>query len=188
MLSYCESYITCYHSELWTSSTFYHPPGIDEYPGLARHDKLDMAELGSSASKGVSETAHTPSPAVVKSLVFRQAAAASSGDTTLADPTEHIDSGILPRLDPAFVEYFLRVIVQKPPAQEVTIAEVREKPENFRSPLATDTSGEPLVADHEVTSEDGAKITVRVYHPDPDEFGHGPYPVHVNFHGMQLAT
>ncbi len=42
------------------------------------------------------------------------------------------------------------------------------------------------MADHEVTSADGARITVRVYHPDPASHGAGPYPVHLNFHGASL--
>ena len=104
-------------------------------------------------------------------------------DETPLDPAEHIEAHILPRLDPAVVDYLVRVVFKNALAQDVTIEQVREKPERFRSALAMDTSGEPRVADHQVTSKDGAQIPVRVYHPDPAAHGSGPYPVHLNFHG-----
>ena len=137
-----------------------------------------------------SETIKTDAPVGASSVI--QGAASSDEKTTvdvhedeeqLPDPAKYIEAHILSKLDPAFVDYFLRVMLKNAPAQDVTIADVREHPEKFRSALAMDTSGEPRVADHQVTSEDGTNITVRVYHPDPEEHGPGPYPVHLNFHG-----
>jgi len=140
-----------------------------------------MVSLEYSESEGMPTTTQT-SP-----LMSTKAAVDPEKAETLPDPAKYIDAELVPRLDPAFIDYFLRVVVKSPFAgRDVSIAEVRERPESFRSPLAADTSGEPRVEDHEVSSEDGTKITARVYHPDPKDFGDGPYPVHLNFHGEDL--
>jgi acetyl esterase/lipase len=94
-----------------------------------------------------------------------------------------IEPHILAKLDPDFVKYFTEVLAKNPAAQAVTIEEVRSHPEKFRAPIALDTTEWERVTNHEVTSEDGAEIPVRVYYPDPRDYGNGPYPVHLNFHG-----
>ena len=99
------------------------------------------------------------------------------------DPLKHIEAHILPKLDPAFVDYFIDYITKNVPAQAVEIEEVRAHPEKYRSAIALDTSDHDRVKDYEVTSDDGTKIPCRVYHPDPDDHGAGPYPVHLNYHG-----
>lgn len=100
------------------------------------------------------------------------------------DPTGLIEEHILPRLDPDFLQYFIDVIAKAPPGHTVDLKDMRANPEKYRPSWAIDTSSYEGVADHEVTSEDGTKFTVRVYHPDPKEFGDGPYGAHLNFHGM----
>jgi acetyl esterase/lipase len=105
-------------------------------------------------------------------------------ETSLAvHPADTIEPHILAKLDPDFVQYYVDVLSKVPPAQAVTIEEVRAHPERFRAAIALDSSEFERVRDYEVTSEDGAKIPVRVYHPDPEKHGSGPYPVHLNFHG-----
>jgi acetyl esterase/lipase len=103
--------------------------------------------------------------------------------TQAGNPTDAIEPHILAKLAPDFVQYFVDVLSKIPPAQDVTIEQVRANPEKFRSAIALDSSGYERVKDYEVTSEDGARIPVRVYHPDPEKYGNGPYPVHLNFHG-----
>jgi acetyl esterase/lipase len=101
---------------------------------------------------------------------------------TLADPTDAIEPHILAKLDPDFIKYFVDVLSKNPPAaQSVSIEEIRE---NFRSAISLDTTGWERVVDHKFSSVDGQKIDVKVYYPDPAKHGDGPYPVHLNFHGM----
>ncbi len=40
-----------------------------------------------------------------------------------ADPLKHVEAHILPRLDPGFVDYYLREVIAKAPAQPVELAE-----------------------------------------------------------------
>jgi acetyl esterase/lipase len=100
-----------------------------------------------------------------------------------ASATDLIEPHILAKLDPDFVQYYVDVLSKNPPAQAVSIEQVRAHPEIFRSVIAVDTTGWERVVDHTVTSKDGAEIPVRLYYPDPKVFGDGPYPVHLNFHG-----
>ncbi|KAL2173012.1 Alpha/Beta hydrolase protein [Thermothelomyces heterothallicus CBS 202.75] len=100
-----------------------------------------------------------------------------------------IEEHILPKLDPDFLEYFTQVrtkaaagsgkVAPKPPS----IQELRAHPEAFRVPCALDTRGYPRVTDLTFPSQDGVSIPVRVYHPDREKHGTGPFPVHLNFHG-----
>ena len=95
-----------------------------------------------------------------------------------------IEEHILPRLDPVFIQYLVDVVSKQPPSHLIPLEDVRANPDKYRSPIAVDTSRHERVSDHVVSSQDGASITVRVYHPDPVKFGPGPYPVHMNHHGM----
>ncbi|KAK3682991.1 Alpha/Beta hydrolase protein [Podospora appendiculata] len=99
------------------------------------------------------------------------------------DATDLIEDDILPRLDPSFVQYHTDVLSKKPRSHEVSLAETRGHPDLYRPTGSLDTSGYDRVVDHEVTSADGIKIPVRVYYPEPKDFGNGPYPAHLNFHG-----
>jgi len=99
------------------------------------------------------------------------------------DLSDLIEEHILPRLDPDFLRYFIDVLAKSPPGHKIDLKDMRANPDKYRAPWAVDTSGYERVADHQVTSEDGAKFAVRVYHPDPKIFGDGPYGAHLNFHG-----
>ncbi|KAK0732895.1 Alpha/Beta hydrolase protein [Lasiosphaeria miniovina] len=94
-----------------------------------------------------------------------------------------IEEHIVPLLDPKFLRYFVDVVSKVKPAHDIPIQEVRANPQNYRPPCALDASKEPRVADYAVGSQDGATVPVRVYHPDPQAFGEGPYAVHLNYHG-----
>ncbi|OJJ45158.1 hypothetical protein ASPZODRAFT_134567 [Penicilliopsis zonata CBS 506.65] len=102
-------------------------------------------------------------------------------DLRLVSPD--IDPAIVQAMDPEFVRYFIETIQHLTPTHTVPLAECRAHPERFVTPWIYDSSGEPRVSDHTVTSADGFPVPVRVYTPDPDVFGPGPYGVHVNFHG-----
>lgn len=101
------------------------------------------------------------------------------------DPAKYIEPHILPRLDKDIVDYYLNEIVKKQSTRLVTTEYIRAHPEEFRNLISVDTSDGsfPRVTDYTLTSKDGAEFPVRVYHPDPEEHGPGPYPVHLNFHG-----
>ncbi|KAK4208757.1 Alpha/Beta hydrolase protein [Rhypophila decipiens] len=132
------------------------------------------------------ESAVTTSSAPI--AVPMEPAAAQEPPKENIDPTGLIEDHILPKLDPEFLEYFVDVIAKAPPGHTVDLKDMRANPEKYRPSWAVDTSGYERVADHEVTSEDGAKFVVRVYHPDPEEFGDGPYGAHLNFHGGGFVT
>ncbi|KAK3347309.1 Alpha/Beta hydrolase protein [Neurospora tetraspora] len=97
------------------------------------------------------------------------------------DPGTTIPPHVLSKLNPDFVQFFRDVLSKRP--RDVSIEELRAHPEKYRALTAIDTSKCERVADYEVTSEDGASVPVRVYHPDPRKHGDGPYPVHMNHHG-----
>lgn len=109
----------------------------------------------------------------------------ASQDTKHAsDPARIIEPHILAKLDPDFLSYWVENMKKgPPPAHEITIEQVRANPALFATPCALDTKGFPRTVDKEITSEDGARIPVRVYTPDALKHGAGPYPVHLNFHG-----
>lgn len=96
-----------------------------------------------------------------------------------------IEDHILPKLDGDFLEYFakLQTRLGAPAVSNPPIEIVRANPTAYQSPCALDTSEYPGVTDFACASQDGASISVRVYHPDPTSHGIGPYPVHLNFHG-----
>lgn len=123
---------------------------------------------------------------------------ASVGDsrTSVVGPDKRIEDliedHILPKLDAEFLQYFAEHHV---PAsqQDIPIEQVRAHPQVYQTPCALDTSGHPRVSEDFFTSQDGARIPVRIYHPDPAKHGPGPYPAHLNFHGVasphsRLAT
>ncbi|ROW15313.1 hypothetical protein VPNG_03063 [Cytospora leucostoma] len=100
------------------------------------------------------------------------------------DPVKEIEPHILAQLDPEFVEFWTNAQRKGAPNKEqFTIEALRANPEKFARPSALDTRGFKGTLEKEVTSEDGAKIPVRVYYPDEAKHGPGPYPVHLNFHG-----
>lgn len=91
---------------------------------------------------------------------------------------------LLAKYDPTIVEYIVKRAQEGVTEQhQIPIAEVRANPEKFRQPWALDTTGLERVVDRELISEDGAKIHVKVYYPDPAVWGDGPYGAHLNFHG-----
>ncbi|KAL7628548.1 hypothetical protein AAE478_000063 [Parahypoxylon ruwenzoriense] len=91
---------------------------------------------------------------------------------------------LLAKYDPEVVKYVLKARASGAPAQhEFSIAEIRADPVRFAPPWSKDVTGIERIVDSEVTSEDGAKVPIRIYHPDPAQFGEGPYGLHLNFHG-----
>lgn len=104
------------------------------------------------------------------------------------DPRTGIEPHILAKLDPEFVEAFTHRMNNNPPPtrDQMTIEAIRADPKKTAPPCALDTKGYPRTAEKEFASEDGAKIPARVYYPEESKYGPGPYPVHLNFHGMLI--
>ncbi|KAI1333211.1 alpha/beta-hydrolase [Xylariaceae sp. FL0255] len=100
-------------------------------------------------------------------------------------PEDVFTPEILAKYHPDVVKFVCMALTPgRPPAShEVPIAEVRANPAKFAGPWCQDSTGLPGVTDNQFSSEDGAVIPVKVYHPDPAKFGDGPYPAHLNFHG-----
>ena len=91
---------------------------------------------------------------------------------------------LLAKYDPAVVDYIVKSAQAGAPEQhKVPVEEIRANPDRFKFPWVLDTTGWERVVDRELTSEDGVKIPVKVYYPDPGVWGTGPYGVHLNFHG-----
>lgn len=101
------------------------------------------------------------------------------------NPDEAIPPHILAQLDPDFVALYTKFMNETPPPnrEDWTIPKIRADPMRLAPPCALDTKGYPRTAEREITSEDGTKISVRVYCPDAAHHGPGPYPAHLNFHG-----
>lgn len=104
------------------------------------------------------------------------------------DPEASIEPHILALLDPEFVTAFTHMMNTNPPPNrsEMTMEAIRAHPRKTAPACWLDTKGYPRTAEKEVISEDGAMIPVRVYYPEESKYGPGPYPVHLNFHGMPL--
>ncbi|KAI2618402.1 alpha/beta-hydrolase [Hypoxylon sp. NC1633] len=91
---------------------------------------------------------------------------------------------LLEKYDPEVVKYVLKTRAAGVPAQhEYPIEQIRADPAKFAPPWSRDVTGWERVVDGEVTSEDGAPVPIKIYHPDPAQFGEGPYGLHLNFHG-----
>ncbi|KAH8196202.1 hypothetical protein TruAng_009645 [Truncatella angustata] len=91
---------------------------------------------------------------------------------------------ILVKTDPEVVKIVLRSAnAGVPPTHAIPVEERRAHPEKYRTPWSRSTEGWPRVQDDEITSEDATKFPIKVYHPDPEVWGEGPYGVHLNFHG-----
>lgn len=93
---------------------------------------------------------------------------------------------MLAQYDPEVVKYVVQTAQEGVlPQHMVPIEEVRADPAKFTPPWALDTKGWPRVVEDEFVSseENGGSFPVRIYYPDPDVWGDGPYGVHLNFHG-----
>lgn len=113
---------------------------------------------------------------------------AQDGKTKGINVEDVFEPHLLARYDPIVVNHVLEKAaaagaVEHP--DDHPIEEIRAHPEKFNPPWALDTTGFERVIDKEVTSEDGAKIPVKMYYPDPKEWGDGPYGVHLNYHGRR---
>lgn len=102
-------------------------------------------------------------------------------DLPSALPAEFLD-----RLDDDFIDYYNKYMAINPPTHNVSIEDIRATPKKFASPWCKDFTYEPFVNDIQLTSLDGHEYTARVYQPDPrtSPFKDGPYPIHINFHGL----
>jgi len=98
-----------------------------------------------------------------------------------------IHPGMLPRLDPRFVEYYNQTLANRLGTHQVPLEDVRANPGSFARKWALDPSAapDPCIRDWDVTVADGStSIKIRAYHPNESRWGTGPYPVHINFHGL----
>ncbi|KAI0023031.1 alpha/beta-hydrolase [Xylariomycetidae sp. FL0641] len=100
----------------------------------------------------------------------------------MADKPAQLDKQILAKYDPEVVDYVrkTRAAAQQ---QNFSIQEIRADPAKFAPPWARNVTGWERVADATVAAEDGHPVPVKIYHPDPERFGPGPYGAHLNFHG-----
>lgn len=109
-----------------------------------------------------------------------------SGEKDTFVPERDIEPHILAKLDAEWLAVFTKQTNNDPPPPRelLSIEYIRAHPEKFAPACALDTKGYPRTAEKEVVSEDGATVPVRVYYPDEKAWGPGPYPVHLNFHGV----
>lgn len=89
-------------------------------------------------------------------------------------------------MDEDFVEYYNKNLAIVLPTHVIDIADVRANPQKWASPWCRDYSDLPFVNDMKIASGDGYQFPMRIYQPDYERLGSGPFPVHVNFHGMHL--
>jgi hypothetical protein len=98
-----------------------------------------------------------------------------------------IDPAFGGQMDEDFVEYYNKNLAIVPPTHVIDLADVRANPQKWASPWCKDYSNLPFVNDMQIDSGDGHQFSVRIYQPDAERFGSGPFPVHVNFHGTYLS-
>jgi hypothetical protein len=94
-----------------------------------------------------------------------------------------LDLEIEKRLDPAFVEYYKQKIDIKLATHQVPLKQVRENPKDFIPPWQVKALRNVRIFDSSLTDLTGRRIPIRIYEPNPEKFGSGPYGVHINFHG-----
>lgn len=125
-----------------------------------------------------------PIPSTKRCRSGRKIMATSAEGSRNQLPIE-LDPTVLPKLDPAFVKYFNEAIGRKSPTHLVPLEQIRNDPHKWSASWQVDLAqnGCPRVRDWNVTTTDSSSIVVRVYHPDPERFGHGPYGSHLNYHG-----
>jgi hypothetical protein len=99
-----------------------------------------------------------------------------------------IDLDFTGYLDPDFIDYWNTRAAIRPATHQSDFASVRADPGKFRGKWYKDYSDQPRVKTVEIESGDGYRFKVRSYHPDPEVFGPGPYPVNVNYHGRYSAS
>lgn len=106
----------------------------------------------------------------------------SSSTPPVLDP---IHPQYLSVLDQDFIDYWNSSLGTRPKASlfDIDFADLRANPKKYEAPWCKDFSDLPYVTDQMVSTADGHEIPVRVYSPDEERFGKGPFPVHVNYHG-----
>jgi hypothetical protein len=95
-----------------------------------------------------------------------------------------LDPEIEKMLDPAFVEHYKQKIDIKPAMHQHPLKEVRLNPKAFIPPWQVKTLPNVRISDSSLTRR---RIPIRIYEPDPEKFGLGPYGVHINFHGTVVG-
>lgn len=93
------------------------------------------------------------------------------------------------QLDDDFVQYYNEHFAPVPLPTSIDFPDVRANPHKYAAPWERDYSDESFVRDIKVPSNGSHEVPVRCYEPDPQTsvFGAGPYPVHINVHGMECS-
>jgi len=94
-----------------------------------------------------------------------------------------LDPTILERLDPEFVKFYEEVIDTRPATHQVPLEEIRSNPAKWAAPWVDVIPEKESIQIRTIPSKDSYRVPVRIYHPDPEIFGQGPFGVHLNFHG-----
>jgi hypothetical protein len=106
-----------------------------------------------------------------------------SSSTKIINP---IDPEFHGYLDPDFIAYYNTHIGIKASTHDIPFAELRANPQKYKGGWCRDYSSSPFVKTLGLSALDGTIYKARVYSPDPDVWGKGPYGgVHVNFHGKR---
>ena len=101
-------------------------------------------------------------------------------------PFNPLDPEIERKLDPTFVEYYKQKIDIKPATHQVPLKQVRESPKDFVPPWQVKALPNVRIFDRTLIDLSGWRIPIRIYEPNTEKFGLGPYGVHINFHGIFL--
>lgn len=97
-----------------------------------------------------------------------------------------IHADVLDKLDPRFVTYYNENLANRVATHQVPLAEVRANPQAWARPWSRKAGDveNRNIRDWTISSGGGdLDFQVRVYSPDAEKFGDGPFPVHINYHG-----
>lgn len=101
-------------------------------------------------------------------------------------PFNPLDPEIERKLDPAFVEYYKQKIDIKAATHQVPLNAVRKNPKDFIPPWQVKALPNVRISYSLLKDLSGWAIPIRIYEPNPEKFGLGPYGVHINFHGSLM--
>lgn len=93
-------------------------------------------------------------------------------------------------MDPDYVQYHAQNLAWRPMNHTVPFDEIRAFPKKYAPPWAQDLTYLGDTRDVTIKSTDNHDLKLRIYQPDTRTSAHGtgPYPIHVNFHGMPAIS
>jgi acetyl esterase/lipase len=117
--------------------------------------------------------------------VFNMATPSTPSSIAIYKPLlNSIPDNLIPRFEPAFVEYYNKYSAGRLATHQVPIEDFRADPARYMISYGRQLIEQgKLKITEQKCPVDGAEITVRIFQPDTEVWGSKPRPTYVNFHG-----